>query len=135
MSSKSRATKRALWVGMALGAGAAFGQESIDLECPCRLQSSASGATVTLAARNFRLDRDSGELRVEIRAYEQDQPLVWDDAAIADTTSHYQWRCDGTNGGSNSGTCSAAKPVAQISCGTAAWSPATSTVCSGRQDE
>ena len=80
MSSRSRATKQALWVGMALWAGAAFGQESIDLECPCRLQSSASGATVTLAVRNFRLERDSGELRVEIRAYEEDQPLAWDDA-------------------------------------------------------
>ena len=54
------------------------------------------------------------------------------DAAIADTTSHYQWRCDGSDGGSNSGTCSAAKPVTPVSCGTAAWSPATSTVCSGR---
>ena len=80
MSSRSRATKRSLWVGMALWAGAALGQESIDLECPCRLQSSASGATVTLAARSFRLDRDSGELRVEIRAYEEHQPLLWENA-------------------------------------------------------
>ena len=71
---------RALCVGLGIWAGAAFGQESIDLECPCRLQSSASGATVTLAVRNFRLDRDNGELRVEISAYEEDQPLVLDDA-------------------------------------------------------
>ena len=54
------------------------------------------------------------------------------DAAVADTASHYQWRCDGSNGGSNSGVCSAEKPVAPVSCGTASWSPATSTVCSGQ---
>ena len=54
------------------------------------------------------------------------------DAAVADTASHYQWRCDGSNGGSNSGVCSAQKPVAPVSCGTAPWSPATSTVCSGQ---
>ena len=71
---------RALCVGLAMWAGAAFAQPSIDLECPCRLQSSATGATVTLAVRNFRPEDDSGELRVEIRAYEEDQPLVWDDA-------------------------------------------------------
>ena len=54
------------------------------------------------------------------------------DAAVADTASHYQWRCDGSGGGSNSGVCSAEKPVAQVTCGTAPWSPATTTVCSGR---
>ena len=54
------------------------------------------------------------------------------DAAVADTASHYQWRCDGSGGGSNSGVCSAEKPVAPVSCGTATWSPATSTVCSGQ---
>ena len=54
------------------------------------------------------------------------------DAAVADTASHYQWRCDGSNGGSNSGVCSAVKPVAPVSCGTAPWSPAASTVCSGQ---
>ena len=70
----------ALCVGLAMWAGAACGQESIDLECPCRLQSSESGATVTLAARSFRLDRDSGDLRVEIRAYGEHEPLAWDDA-------------------------------------------------------
>ena len=69
----------ALCVGMAMWAGAAYGQESIDLECPCRLQSSESGATVTLAARNFRAT-DSGDLRVEIRAYGEHEPLTWDDA-------------------------------------------------------
>ena len=70
---------RALCVGLGIWAGAAFGQESIDLECPCRLQSSASSATVTLAVRNFRTT-DSGALRVEIRAYEEQQPLVWEAA-------------------------------------------------------
>ena len=70
----------ALCVGLGMWAGAACGQESIDLECPCRLQSSESGATVTLAARSFRLDRDSGDLRVEIRAYGEHEPLAWDDA-------------------------------------------------------
>ena len=54
------------------------------------------------------------------------------DTAVADTASHYRWRCDGSNGGSNSGVCSAEKPVAPVSCGTAPWSPATSTVCSGQ---
>ena len=70
----------ALCVGLGMWAGTAFAQESIDLECPCRLQSSESGATVTLAARNFRPDRDSGDLRVEIRAYGEHEPLAWDDA-------------------------------------------------------
>ena len=70
----------ALCVGLGMWAGAACGQESIDLECPCRLQSSESGATVTLAARSFRPDRDSGDLRVEIRAYGEHEPLAWDDA-------------------------------------------------------
>ena len=70
----------ALCVGLAMWAGAACGQESIDLECPCRLQSSESGVTVTLAARSFRLDRDSGDLRVEVRAYGEHEPLAWDDA-------------------------------------------------------
>ena len=31
------------------------------------------------------------------------------DAAIVDTGTHYKWRCDGQNGGTNSGTCSTAK--------------------------
>ena len=70
----------ALCVGLGMWAGTALAQESIDLECPCRLQSSESGATVTLAVRNFRPDRDSGDLRVEIRAYGEHEPLVWDDA-------------------------------------------------------
>ena len=53
------------------------------------------------------------------------------DIAVADTTSHYRWRCDGVHGGANSGTCTRAKPpVAQISCG-GSWSPVNSTVCSG----
>ena len=54
------------------------------------------------------------------------------DGAVADTASHYRWRCDGSEGGSNSGVCSAEKPVTPVSCGTASWSPATSTVCSGQ---
>ena len=54
------------------------------------------------------------------------------DIAVADTTSHYRWRCDGIHGGSNSGTCTRAKPpVAQVSCG-GAWSPSPATVCSGQ---
>ena len=31
------------------------------------------------------------------------------DGAIADTSTQYRWRCDGSNGGTNSGTCSAPK--------------------------
>ena len=54
------------------------------------------------------------------------------DAAVADTTSHYRWRCDGEHGGSNSGTCSRTKPpVTQVSCG-GSWSPSPSTACSGQ---
>jgi hypothetical protein len=30
---------------------------------------------------------------------------------VADTATDYKWRCDGTNGGANSGTCTKAKPV------------------------
>ena len=53
------------------------------------------------------------------------------DIAVADTTSHYRWRCDGEHGGANSGTCTRAKPpVAQVSCG-GSWSPSPSTACSG----
>jgi len=33
------------------------------------------------------------------------------DGAIADTTNEYKWRCDGENGGANSGTCSLTKPA------------------------
>jgi len=36
------------------------------------------------------------------------------DGAIADTASEYRWRCDGENGGANSGTCSLAKPPAPV---------------------
>ena len=54
------------------------------------------------------------------------------DIAVADTTSHYRWRCDGEHGGANSGTCTRAKPpVAQVSCG-GAWSPSPSTACSNQ---
>ncbi len=54
------------------------------------------------------------------------------DAAVADTTSHYRWRCDGEHGGSNSGTCSRAKPpVTQVTCG-GSWSPSPSTACLGQ---
>ena len=45
----------------------ALAQETVDLQCPCRLEYSEAGATVTVAARNFRA-RDSGELRVRIVA-------------------------------------------------------------------
>ena len=33
------------------------------------------------------------------------------DAAIPDTATEYRWRCDGSGGAGNSGTCSKAKPV------------------------
>lgn len=36
------------------------------------------------------------------------------DAAIADTSTHYRWRCDGSGGGSNSGTCQIAKPPSYL---------------------
>ena len=38
------------------------------------------------------------------------------DGAISDTSTYYQWRCDGQNGGSNSGTCQKAKPAVNGSC-------------------
>ena len=43
----------------------ALAQETVDLQCPCRLEYSEAGATVTVAVRNFRA-RDSGDLRVTI---------------------------------------------------------------------
>ena len=43
----------------------ALAQETVDLQCPCRLEYSEAGATVTVAVRNFRA-RDSGDLRVHI---------------------------------------------------------------------
>ena len=33
------------------------------------------------------------------------------DGAVADTASHYRWRCDGAHGGRHSGTCQVAKPA------------------------
>lgn len=51
------------------------------------------------------------------------------DAAIADTASLYQWRCDGEHDGSNSGTCSLAKPT--VSCG-APWSPSADAICTSQ---
>ena len=48
------------------------------------------------------------------------------DGAIADTSTEYRWRCDGQNGGNNSGTCSLAKPVTGT-CGPAQhWTTADS---------
>jgi len=47
------------------------------------------------------------------------------DAAVADTTTQYRWRCDGQNGGANSGTCSLAKPSTGR-CGISTF-PATAT--------
>ena len=57
---------------------------------------------------------------------------VSNDGAISDTTTHYRWRCDGQNGGSNSGTCSITRPGV---CGSAAGGSAvpsqpTSNQCS-----
>ncbi len=40
------------------------------------------------------------------------------DGAVADTASQWRWRCDGQNGGSNSGTCFKDKPVNGV-CGSA----------------
>ena len=51
------------------------------------------------------------------------------DAAIADTASLYQWRCDGEHDGANSGTCSLAKPT--VSCG-APWSPSADAICTSQ---
>ena len=57
------------------------------------------------------------------------------DAAVADSETHYQWRCDGFNGGLNSSTCSRAKPpVDPVSCG-GSWVPSRSTVCRGESFE
>ncbi len=36
------------------------------------------------------------------------------DAAVADTSTQYMWRCDGQNSGTNSATCSTLKPVAGV---------------------
>ena len=60
-------------------AWSASAQDTINLECPCRLMSSPTGATATLGVRNFR-PNDSGDLRVEVRAY---QESLWSYHAIA----------------------------------------------------
>ena len=39
------------------------------------------------------------------------------DGAYSDTSTEYRWRCDGLNGGSNSGMCSKIKCVPQSPCG------------------
>ena len=49
----------------AIGSTAVRAQETLDLVCPCRLESSAAEATVTLAVRNFR-SHDSGNLQLVI---------------------------------------------------------------------
>ena len=52
--------------------GAAFAQlqdKAIEIVCPCRIESTEAGATVTLGVRSYRA-MESGELAVEI------QPLL-----------------------------------------------------------
>ncbi|MAY99570.1 MAG: hypothetical protein CMH32_03475 [Micavibrio sp.] len=49
---------------------------------------------------------------------------VANDGAISDTTTQYRWRCDGQNGGSNSGTCAITRPGV---CGSAASGGAVSS--------
>ncbi len=50
------------------------------------------------------------------------------DGAIADTGTEYRWRCDGQNGGSNSGTCAKTIPVTPVNgvCGSANGSTVSS---------
>gem|GEM_PF-1273507 len=54
-------------------------------------------------------------------------------ADLSDTSSNWQWRCNGLNGGANSSTCTASKPAAPVagSCasfgGTYSSQPATNT--------
>jgi hypothetical protein len=55
---------------------------------------------------------------------------VANDGAISDTTTQYRWRCDGQNGGSNSGTCAIARPGV---CGSAAGGSAVASQPSSNQ--
>ena len=51
------------------------------------------------------------------------------DAAIADTSTFYRWRCDGQNGGTNSGTCSKAKSTIPITTQPPTTRPPTTPGC------
>lgn len=60
-------------------ASAAFAQETVNIECPCGIESADAGTVVTLGVRNWR-PRDSGELRVRIQAF---TTYVWDGPVVA----------------------------------------------------
>ena len=52
------------------------------------------------------------------------------DNAVADTNTYYRWRCDGLNGGANSGTCQKQKGCPNT-CTYGTWTPAATSKCSG----
>ena len=92
-NSLHRAALASGWAFLAsIGAGSAFAQETINLECPCRLESSADGAQLTVAVRNFR-PNDSGNLRVLVVAY---QTWLWSRTTIATVPLDAAAPADGT---------------------------------------
>ena len=67
MLGASGQVRRWFGFGTAVVAAASFAQETVNVECPCRIESSDAGASVTLGVRNYR-PLDSGELRVLVQA-------------------------------------------------------------------
>ncbi len=52
------------------------------------------------------------------------------DSAVADTTTHYKWRCDGRNGGKNSPVCEKEKPCGTCNCTTSKTDATNAGTCS-----
>ena len=75
--------RRALAACANILAVGALAQETVNFQCPCRLEYSEAGATVTVAVRNFRA-RDSGDLRVRIAPQRE---FSWVEVGVAPLAS------------------------------------------------